>query len=379
MKILVAPDSFKGTLTSNEIIEITRKKAIKIFPESEVMGVPIADGGEGTIAAVLQSTSGVKKQIAVKNPLFTTIVASYGIINNEQVLIEMAEASGLTLIPFKEGNPLITTSYGTGELIKDALDAGYKKITIAIGGSATNDGGCGAMAALGIQFINKNGEAFVPVGGTLLEIEEIDLSGLHHGILGAEIVVMCDVNNSFTGKNGASFVYGKQKGGTEEQIEFLDKGMKHLGKKIKQATGVDVDRLSGAGAAGGLGGALYAFLKGKLQSGIETVLDLVDFNELLKGVDLIITGEGRVDGQSACGKVLDGIGKFGMAHCIPIIAIAGGMGEEAEKVYQCGIDGIMVTSNGPMSLETALMNAEELFSDAVERMFRIIKVGMTLR
>lgn len=376
MKVLFASDSFKGTLTSEQIIQILTDTAKEIFPGCETLGVPIADGGEGTVDAVITVTRGEKKEIKVHGPFMEDSTAVYGVFGKDSAIIEMAAASGLPMVPADRRNPLYTTTYGTGELIKDALDNGYRKISVAIGGSATNDGGMGAMRALGVKFMDADGKELEGVGADLEKVADIDVSGLHPAVAEAEITVMCDVNNPLTGPDGATYTFGKQKGGTPEMLDALEKGMKNYAGVLLEKFGTDVDQIAGAGAAGGLGAALCVFLHASMKSGIETVLDLIDFDKLLEGVDVVITGEGRIDWQSAFGKVPSGVGMRCKAKKIPAVAIVGSMGNGAEKIYEFGIDSIMTTINGAMPIEEALERAVELYTDAAHRTFRMIRVGM---
>ena len=376
MKFLFASDSFKGTLSSKEIMLLLEKSAKKIFPECETIGVPIADGGEGTVDAIIEVTNGEKVNLEVCGPLMEIEKVYYGKIDNNSAVIEMAIASGLPLVPKEKRNPLNTTTYGTGEMIKDALNKGYKDISIAIGGSATNDGGMGAMSALGIKFLDKDGNPLKGTGSDLEKVVDIDMSGMDPRIKDTKFTVMCDVNNPLTGPNGATYTFGKQKGGTPDILERLEKGMQNYEKIISKKTGIDVNKIQGSGAAGGLGAALCVFLKGTLKSGIETVLDLIRFDDLLKDVDMVVTGEGQIDWQSAFGKVPCGIGKRCQKHNIPAIAIVGGMGEGADKIYECGVDSIITTINGAMNIDEALKRAEELYLNASERAFRIVRAGM---
>ena len=378
MKLLFASDSFKGSLTSGQIIRILTDAANQIFPGCETLGVPIADGGEGTMDAVIAVTKGEKREVKVHGPLMEETIATYGVFGEDSAIIEMAAASGLPMVPTEKRNPLNTTTYGTGELIKAALDCGYRKLSIAIGGSATNDGGMGAMSALGVKFLDADGNELSGVGADLAKVVDIDISGMHPAIAEAEITVMCDVNNPLTGPNGATYTFGKQKGGTPEILDELETGMKQYASALLKKFGKDVDRIAGAGAAGGLGAALCVFLNATMKSGIETVLDLIDFNNLLEGVDVVITGEGRIDWQSAFGKVPSGIGMRCKAKNIPAVALVGGMGTGADKIYEFGVESIITTINGTMPIEEAIERAEELYSNAAIRLFRMIKVGMSI-
>lgn len=378
MKFLFASDSFKGTLSSEKIIELLTESANKVFPGCETAGTLIADGGEGTVDAVIAMTKGSLIEVSVHGPLMEETTAVYGKINEESAIIEMAAASGLPMVPAELRNPLNTTTYGTGELIKDALDKGFRNISIALGGSATNDGGMGAMAALGVKFLDNDGKELKGQGSDLAKVVKVDISGLHPAVKEAAFTVMCDVNNPLTGPDGATYTFGKQKGGTPEILDELEAGMKSYAKVAGEALGRDIDNLPGAGAAGGLGAAACGFLNATLKSGIETVLDLIDFDRMLEGVDVVVTGEGRIDWQSAFGKVPSGIGMRCKNKGIPAVAIVGGMGKGAEKIYEFGVESIIPTINGAMDIDEALERAEELYQGAAERMFRFLKVGMAV-
>lgn len=378
MKFLFASDSFKGSLSSVEIVGILTEEAKRIFPNCECSGVSVADGGEGTIEAVIDAMNGQIRRVLVHGPLMEETTADYGVFDGSHAVIEMAKASGLPMVPAEKRNPLHTTTYGTGELIKAALDEGYRKIAIAIGGSATNDGGMGAMTALGVRFLDQAGNQLTGYGRDLGEVDSIDVSGLHPAVKETEFTVMCDVTNPLTGQNGATYTFGKQKGGTPEILEQLEKDMKSYAEKLFELTGIDVDQIKGTGAAGGLGAALNVFLNATMKSGIETVLDLIQFDTLLEGVDLVVTGEGRMDWQSAFGKVPSGIGMRCKEKGIPAVAIVGGMGEGAEKIYEYGIESITTTIQGAMPIEEAMERSVELYRGAAQRTFRMLRAGMSL-
>lgn len=378
MKFLFASDSFKGTLSSEKIIELLTQSANEIFPGCETAGTLIADGGEGTVDAVIAMTKGSMIEVPVHGPLMEETKAVYGRINENSAIIEMAAASGLPMVPAELRNPLNTTTYGTGEMIRDALDKGFRNISIALGGSATNDGGMGAMAALGVRFYDKDGNLLQGVGSDLAKVARVDVSGIHPAVAETKFTVMCDVNNPLTGPDGATYTFGKQKGGTPEILDQLEAGMKSYAAVVGEALGMDIDHIAGAGAAGGLGAAVCGFLNATLKSGIETVLDLIDFDAMLEGVDVVVTGEGRIDWQSAFGKVPSGIGMRCKNKGIPAVAIVGGMGTGAEKIYEFGVESIIPTINGAMDIEEALERAEELYKGAADRMFRFLKVGMSI-
>lgn len=368
MKIVVASDSFKGTLTSIRASQLVEMAARELSGEHSVIMVPVADGGEGTVDSVVMACGGSKESARVHDPLMNEIDAFYGVLGGGRAVIEMAAASGLTLVPEGSRDPLAASSYGTGELIKAALDSGARDISIGIGGSATNDGGMGALTALGAVFKGKDGRRLRGMGSDLAEVSSIDLSGIDRRLREARITVMCDVNNPLTGPDGATYVYGPQKGAGREKLEILERGMCNYRDVIKKLTGMDCDRISGAGAAGGMGAALTALLGAELKPGIETVLDLADFDNKINGADLVITGEGRADAQSVKGKAMYGVARRASAQAVPVIAIAGCLGEGWESLLDCGIDRIITLAGGPVTEEEAMEHAEELYFKAVREL-----------
>lgn len=379
MKLLFASDSFKGSLTSEKTIELLTKAAKDVFGECETLGVPVADGGEGTVDAIVKAENGKMIKCTVFGPLMENVEASYGVFDKDQAVIEMSAASGLPLVPVEKRNPLHTTTYGTGELILDALNRGFKKLSIAIGGSATNDGGMGCARALGVRFLDGEGQELEGFGEDLIKIRKIDTSNLDSRLKDCEITVMCDVTNPLCGKDGATWTFGAQKGATPEIQEKLEEGMCNYRDIIRESFGVDPDKIKGAGAAGGLGTALCVFLGGKMKSGIEAVLDLVRFDERLEGVDMVVTGEGRTDWQSCFGKVMQGVGMRAKAKGIPVLGLSGSLGKNALDICEYGISSIMTTVNSPMSLDEAMDNAEALYYEGAVRMFKFVKTGMTLK
>ena len=378
MKFLFASDSFKGSLTSEQTISLLTKAANEIFPGCECIGVPVADGGEGTVNAVVSAAGGKTITTKVHDPLMNIISAGYGLSDSNKAIIEMAAASGLPLVPEKLRNPLNTTTFGTGELILDALDRGCRDIYIAIGGSATNDGGMGCMRALGISFISSDGRELSGFGRELSEVAVIDTSGRDKRISECSITVMCDVRNTLRDKNGAAHTFAKQKGATTEITDFLEKGMCSFRDVILSQTGTDCDLIEGAGAAGGLGAALKVFLGGRMQSGIEAVLQLTDFDEKLKDADLVITGEGCTDSQSICGKVMMGVGLHSKKMHIPCIGLSGSLGEGAHMIYDYGISSLQSIADRPMTLEYAMENAATLYYNAAVRLFRMVRAGIEI-
>lgn len=378
MKFLFASDSFKGTLSSDQTIALLSKAAAEVFGELETGGVPVADGGEGTTEAVVKARGGEIVHVDVHGPLMETEHGFYGRLSDTEAVLEMAAASGLPMVPEDKRNPLNTTTYGTGELLKAALDAGYTDISIAIGGSATNDGGMGFASALGIRFLDKDGNVLMGKGEDLEKVCDIDVSGLDPAVKNAHFTVMCDVTNPLCGPDGATYTFGKQKGGTPEILDRLEKGMQNYRDVIIRKFGKNPDDYQGTGAAGGLGTALLIYLNAEMKSGIETVLDLIDFDKRLEGVDLVVTGEGRTDWQSCFGKVMQGVGDRAKKHQVPVAALCGSLGRDYDKIYAHGIDSIMTTVDGPMPLEEALSNAEELYYKGAIRMFRFLKAGMKM-
>ena len=378
MKLLFASDSFKGSLTSEKTVELLSRAAREVFGECECSGVPVADGGEGTVEAVIAAEHGEYINVKVHGPLMEETESFYGTFDGNKAVIEMAAASGLPMVPEELRNPLNTTTFGTGELILDALKRGFRDISIAIGGSATNDGGMGCARALGVKFLDQDGNELEGFGRDLARVTAIDISGLDERVKDSKITVMCDVTNPLCGKDGATWTFGKQKGATLEIQEELEKGMCSYRDVIRETFGIDCDGIPGTGAAGGLGAALMVFLGGEMKSGIETVLDLIRFDERLEGVDLVVTGEGRTDWQSCFGKVMQGVGMRAKAKGIPVLGLSGSLGKNAMDICSCGISSLMTTVNAPMPLSEALERAEELYYEGALRMFRFVRTGMEI-
>lgn len=381
MKLIFAPDSFKESLTALEICEILERVTARHFPDAETICIPVADGGEGTVDALLRAMDGRRIRTQVTGPLFEPETAQWGLLSDGvTAVMEMAQASGLSYVPLPQRDPRRTTSLGTGEMIAEALRQGVRKILIGIGGSATNDGGIGMLQALGAVFTDAAGQPVPPVGGALASVAKADFSGLLPELRHTEITVICDVTNPLLGENGATWIYGPQKGATPEICEELETGMAHFAQVAAAAAGRDIASFPGAGAAGGLGAALGGVLGAQLRSGIDAVLDAVDFSAKLEGVSLVVTGEGRIDGQSVCfGKVPVGVAKRCAQRGIPTVAIVGGIGEGAEGLFQLCESTIQTTVSGPMSLQAAMSDAPALYEQAADRLFRAIKIGMHLK
>ena len=378
MKILIAPDSFKGSATSRKAAEAIGEGVLEVFPEAKLIEIPVADGGEGTVEALTDSLKGKVVKKRVKGPLGKFVDAEYGILPGEIAVIEMASASGLPLVPEDKRNPLISSTYGTGELILDAMDKGCTEIILGIGGSATNDGGTGMARALGYNFLDCNGNELPEGGGSLVDLAEIDDSGVDKNIFRTKFLIACDVTNPLTGTEGASYIYGAQKGASQKDIEHLDEALEKLAAVFGNKYGRTNENTPGAGAAGGLGYGLMEFCGGELKSGIEIVLDLIKFDDFLEGVDLVISGEGRIDGQSVYGKVPVGIAGRAKKKNIPVLVVVGDIGPKVDAVYNYGIDAVMSSVNKAMTLEEAMSRSYELLIDSSARAMRMIKIGMEM-
>lgn len=379
MKIILAPDSFKGSLSSRLVCEAMEKGIKEVIPLADIIKIPMADGGEGTVEA-LTTTKGQLIEVSVTDPLGRPITANFGLLSMDSTaVIEMASASGLPLLKAEERNPLKTSTFGTGQLIKAALDKKVNRIILGIGGSATNDGGVGMAKALGAKFLDANGKILAEGGENLSRLARIDLSELDRRIDNTDILVACDVTAPLTGPNGAAAVYGPQKGATPEMVKELDRGLLNLAHVVKDQLGIEINNLVGAGAAGGLGGGLVAFLKAKLASGVDLVLEAVKFKEKLYQANLVFTGEGRIDDQSFFGKTISGVAKTAKEMKIPVIAVTGALAGDYHNLYQMGIIGVTPIVAGPITLEEAIRNSFELITDAVNRSIRLYLAGMAAR
>ncbi len=360
MKIVIAPDSYKESLSATEVAQAIEKGFREIFPEAQFVSVPVADGGEGTVEAMIAATQGRAVTSIVTGPLGEAVEAQWGISGDgHTAFIEMAAASGLALVPPELRNPLITTSYGTGELILQALESGVKNIIIGIGGSATNDGGAGMVQALGAKLCDANGADIGFGGGSLMSLNKIDISRLDARLQACSIRVACDVTNPLTGESGASFIFGPQKGATEAMIRELDHNLDHFAEVIKKSLRVDVKEVPGSGAAGGMGAALMAFLGADLRSGIEIVTQALNLEEHIHDCTLVVTGEGRLDSQSIHGKVPVGVASVAKKYHKPVIGIAGSLARDVGIVHQYGIDSVFSVLNRIGSLEEAFRDAAD--------------------
>jgi glycerate kinase len=375
MKILIAPDSFKDCLSAMQVAEALEKGIRKIMPDARCTLVPLADGGEGTVDSVTDATGGKLIKLQVADPLMRQVDSFYGITGDGgTAVIEMAAASGIELLKAEERDPWITSTFGTGQLIKDALDRGVSKILLGIGGSATNDGGTGMAQALGIRFRVKQGIKDVRGGGKLSEVQEIIMDALDPRISGTEIIVACDVDNPLTGPKGASAVYGPQKGADADMVHKLDGNLVHLAHLIRDQLGKDIEEVPGAGAAGGLGAGLMAFLDARLVGGFDMIATVVGLEEKIRDADLVITGEGKLDAQTRFGKTPWGVARMAKEHGRPVIAVAGTLDQDAGLLYEHGFDLLMPIQERPGDLETSLKEGEILLTRAGERLARLLKM-----
>ena len=376
MKIVIAPDSYKESLSALEVATAIENGFRDIFPTAEYVKLPVADGGEGTVEAMVAATGGCIVPVDVTGPLGERVDGFYGLSGDEQsAFIEMAAASGLERVAPSKRNPLITTSWGTGELIRHALDAGVKHIIIGIGGSATNDGGAGMVQALGAKLLGANGQPVGQGGGELANLVRIDVSELDRRLADCRIEVACDVTNPLTGEEGASAIFGPQKGATPEMIVTLDNALEHYAQVIARDLDIDVLHLAGGGAAGGMGAALYAFCGAQLRQGIEIVTDALHLDEQVADADLVITGEGRIDSQTIHGKVPVGVARVAKRYNKPVIGIAGSLTADVGVVHDHGIDAVFSVIYTICSLEDALENASENVRMAARNIAAVLKVG----
>ena len=376
MKIVVAPQSFKGSLSATEVGYSIIQGIQNVIQDAKNILVPVADGGDGTLETLVESSKGKIKSIAVTGPLGKSQDADWGALgNNKTAIIEMARSSGLALVPPKKLNPLIATTYGLGEVILDALNQGYRDFIIGIGGSATNDAGAGMAQALGISLLDSKGKELDFGGASLSKLSSIDMDGIDERIKESNFSIACDVNNPLTGPEGASAIYGPQKGATPQMVITLDKALTNFASVAEKDLGVKIDKVEGAGAAGGLGGGLIAFLNGNLRKGVDIVLDFVELDKALVNANLVITGEGQLDFQTIYNKAPIGVAKRAKKLDIPVIAISGSLGKNFSVVHNHGIDAASPITSKPMTLEEACKNAPELISSATEQALRYMKIG----
>ena len=372
MKVVIAPDSFKESLTAKQVCDAIQAGLARVWHDAKFVSIPVADGGEGTVQSLVDATQGRLLEVKVMGPQGKRVEAFYGMLgDNQTAVIEMAAASGLHHVPLAQRDPKLTTSFGTGELIRHALDQGVTKLIIGLGGSATNDGGVGMLAALGACFTNADGDPIQLTGGGLRELTHIDLQDFDPRLQNCDILVACDVNNPLCGDKGASAVFGPQKGATPEDVQLLDGALRQFGLLTEKVTGKMVLESAGAGAAGGMGAALLAYTQARLRPGIEIVLETVQLAHQVSDADLVITGEGRIDSQTVHGKTPMGVAKVAKRFDVPVLALCGCTGDNYQAVYQCGIDAVFAAVPRAMSLADALKESDFNLADLAENVARL--------
>lgn len=371
---ILVPDSFKGTLSAIEVCNIMKSSIKNLYKDANIISVPVADGGEGTVDAFLYALGGEKKSIWVSDAFNEQkILAHYAMLKDDIAVIEMAACAGLPLVKNRL-EPDKTTTFGVGELIIDAINSGAKKIILGLGGSATNDGGCGMAAALGVKFKDEQDQEFIPTGGTLSQIYKIDMNNIYSKIKDVEFISMCDVDNPLCGRLGASAVFAPQKGADEDMVKSLDEGLAHLAKIIKRDLHIEVKDIKGAGAAGGLGAGSIAFLQSKLTKGIDVVLDTINFDELVSKADIVFTGEGKFDSQSLHGKVVMGVANRSQKYKTPVIVVTGAIGENIQEAYNKGITAIFSINKEPMEFSKSALKSKENMILTMENILRLLKI-----
>lgn len=371
---ILVPDSFKGTLSAIEVCNIMKSSIKNLYKDANIISVPVADGGEGTVDAFLYALGGEKKSIWVSDAFNEQkILAHYAMLKDNIAVIEMAACAGLPLVKNRL-EPDKTTTFGVGELIIDAINSGAKKIILGLGGSATNDGGCGMAAALGVKFKDEQDQEFIPTGGTLSQIYKIDMNNIYSKIKDIEFISMCDVDNPLCGRLGASAVFAPQKGADEDMVKSLDEGLAHLAKIIKRDLHIEVKDIKGAGAAGGLGAGSIAFLQSKLTKGIDVILDTINFDELVSKADIVFTGEGKFDSQSLHGKVVMGVANRSQKYKTPVIVVTGAIGENIQEAYNKGIIAIFSINKEPMEFSKSALKSKENMILTMENILRLLKI-----
>lgn len=371
---ILVPDSFKGTLSAIEVCNIMKSSIKNLYKDANIISVPVADGGEGTVDAFLYALGGEKKSVWVSDAFNEQkILAHYAMLKDDIAVIEMAACAGLPLVKNRL-EPDKTTTFGVGELIIDAINSGAKKIILGLGGSATNDGGCGMAAALGVKFKDEQNQEFIPTGGTLSQIYKIDMNNIYSKIKDVEFISMCDVDNPLCGRLGASAVFAPQKGADEDMVKSLDEGLAHLAKVIKRDLHIEVKDIKGAGAAGGLGAGSIAFLQSKLTKGIDVILDTIKFDELVSKADIVFTGEGKFDSQSLHGKVVMGVANRSQKYKTPVIVVTGAIGENIQEAYNKGITAIFSINKEPMEFSKSALKSKENMILTMENILRLLKI-----
>lgn len=371
---ILVPDSFKGTLSAIEVCNIMKSSIKNLYKDANIISVPVADGGEGTVDAFLYALGGEKKSVWVSDAFNEQkILAHYAMLKDDIAVIEMAACAGLPLVKNRL-EPDKTTTFGVGELIIDAINSGAKKIILGLGGSATNDGGCGMAAALGVKFKDEQDQEFIPTGGTLSQIYKIDMNNIYSKIKDIEFISMCDVDNPLCGRLGASAVFAPQKGADEDMVKLLDEGLAHLAKIIKRDLHIEVKDIKGAGAAGGLGAGSIAFLQSKLTKGIDVILDTIKFDKLVSKADIVFTGEGKFDSQSLHGKVVMGVANRSQKYKTPVIVVTGAIGENIQEAYNKGITAIFSINKEPMEFSKSALKSKENMILTMENILRLLKI-----
>ena len=379
MKVVIAPQTFKGSISALDAARAMKEGVLRVVPEAEIALVPVADGGDGTLETLVEGSGGTVRDAKVTGPLGEALMSQWGAMGDGRTaVIEMARTSGLALVPPEKRSPLLATTFGLGEAILQALETGFRRFIIGIGGSATNDAGAGMSQALGIRLLDAAGNDLARGGAALTDLDRIDLSGLDERAQEAEFLVACDVSNPLTGPEGASAIYGPQKGATPEMVSQLDAALRHFARIVKRDVGADIDQVAGAGAAGGLGGGMMAFLGGELKTGVDIVLETVDLESHLDGADLVITGEGQLDHQTVYAKAPIGVAGRAKARGVPVIAVSGSLGEGYQDVHEHGIDAAAAITCAPMDLGEASDRAPELVTSATEEALRFMKVGASV-
>ena len=371
-KVILMPDSFKGTMSSSEICGIMEKAVRAYYPDAEVVPIPVADGGEGSVDAFLAAVGGERVTVPVRGPYMEEMEGYYGLLDGgSTAVIEMAACAGLPLVG-ENRHAEKTTTYGVGQLMAHAAGRGCKKMIVGLGGSATNDFGAGAAAALGVRFLDEAGEEFVPVGENLARVAKIDMSGLLPALRGIEVITMCDIDNPLCGKNGAAHIFGPQKGADPAMVEYLDGQLSAIARTVGRELGRDVADLPGAGAAGGMGGGMVAFLGSRLQMGIETVLDTVGFDRLVSDADLVLSGEGKIDTQSLRGKVVIGVAPRCKKHGVPLVALVGDIGDNIENAYEEGVSAVFSTNRVAVDFSVARTRSKSDMALTVDNLMRFL-------
>jgi len=377
MRVVIAPQALKGSLTAEEVGQAIALGVQVVYPDAHIDVIPVADGGEGTVQALVDATGGQLAWQTVTSPLGTPVSAFFGLLGDGRTAaIEMAASAGLPLVPLAQRNPRITTTYGVGELLLAAVEHGCRHFIIGIGGSATNDGGAGMAQALGASLLTEQGTTIAHGGAALTTLSHISIKGLDPRLQACTFEVACDVTNPLCGPTGASAVYGPQKGATPDIVRELDAALDHYADILERDLGQSVRDIPGAGAAGGLGAGLIAFLHATLRPGAQLVLEAVNLEHYVQTADLVITAEGQIDEQTAYGKSVGAVATLAKRYGLPVLALAGGLGNGYQKVYELGVDGIAVLPSGPMTLPYAMEHAAALTTDATERMLRVLRVSL---